>query len=163
MMEFRVVDTVHSAFTVADLNKTLVLFRDFLGCEVLVQDHGAPEIVETLTGIKGAPCKLGFVRIPGGHMIEFIEYDGPNDRRDLKARPCDTGAAHIALAVDNLDRALAGAKTAGLELYNKVVTIDDKGMKGVRSAYFRAADGLTIELIQWNSAGDPFKRMPKQS
>ncbi len=163
MSGFRVTDTVHSAFTVADLDRTLGLFRDFLGCEVLVRDQGTPDVVETLTGIRGAPCKLGFVRIPGGHMIEFIEYEGPNDRRDLKARPCDTGAAHIALAVDNLEGALAGAKRAGLTLYNKVVDIEDEGMKGVRSAYFKAADGLTVELIQWNAAGDPFKKMPKQS
>ncbi len=154
---FRVVDTVHSAFTISDLERTLSLFRDFLGCEVVVRDAGTPEIVETLTGIKDAPCKLGFVRIPGGHMIEFIEYEGPTDRGRVESRPCDTGAAHIALAVNDLDAALAGAKDAGLSLYNEVVTIDDEPMTGTRSAYFYDPDGLTIELIQWNANGDPFK------
>lgn len=154
---FNVVDTVHSAFTVSDLERTLTMFRDFLDCEVVVQDAGRPEIVETLTGIKNAACKLGFVRIPGGHMIEFIEYEGPADRGRVRSRPCDTGAAHIALAVDDLDAALAGAREAGLTLYNGVVTIDDEPMRGTRSAYFYDPDGLTIELIQWNENGDPFK------
>ena len=154
---FSVVDTVHSAFTVSDLEQTLARFRDFLGCEVVVQDRGAPEVVETLTGIADARCKLGFVRIPGGHMIEFIEYEGPADRGRVRSRPCDTGAAHIALAVDDLDAALAGAAKAGLTLYNGVVTIGEAPMTGTRSAYFRDPDGLTIELVQWNENGDPFK------
>ena len=155
-VDFKVVDTVHSAFTVSDLERTLTMFRD-IGCEVAAQDAGAPEIVKTLTGIDNAPCKLGFVRIPGGHMIEFIEYEGPSDRGQVKSRPCDTGAAHIALAVNDLDAALAGAADVGLTLYNEVVTIDDAPMTGTRSAYFRDPDGLTIELIQWNANGDPFK------
>ena len=157
MTAFRVTDVVHSAFTVANLDQTLALFRDYLGCEVVAQDRGTSSVVETLTGT-AAPCKLGFVRIPGGHMIEFIEYEGPIDRRDLKAKPSDTGAAHIALAVDNLDGVLASADKAGLHIMNKVVKIQEKPMDGVRSAYFRAADGLTIELIQWNNLGDPFKK-----
>ena len=154
---FNVVDTVHSAFTVSDLGRTLAMFRDFLGCEVVAEDAGGADVVETLTGIEDARCKLGFVRIPGGHMIELVEYEGPADRGRVRSRPCDAGAAHIALAVDDIDAALAGAAQAGLTLYNGVVTIDEAPMTGTRSAYFRDPDGLTIELVQWNESGDPFK------
>ena len=59
---FNVVDTVHSAFTVSDLGRTLAMFRDFLGCEVVAEDAGGADVVETLTGIEDARCKLGFVR-----------------------------------------------------------------------------------------------------
>ena len=144
MADFKVLGTVHTAFAVSDLQRTIRLFRDFLGFELVAEDVGEPELVETLTGVR-ADVNLGFIRSPDGHMIELVEWQAPADRQRVNARICDTGAWHFALEVDNLEGALAGAKDYGLVMYNRVV---ERPERGARTAYFRDPDGITIELAQ---------------
>lgn len=144
MAGFNVLGTVHSAFAVSDLERTIRMFDEFLGFEIVVRDEGQPDLVETLTGIR-AHVNLGFVRSPDGHMIELVEWTEPADRGKIEYRICDTGAWHMALEVDDLQAAIDEAPAYGLKMYNRVVERDG-GTR--RTAYFRDPDGITIELAQ---------------
>jgi hypothetical protein len=46
--------------------------------------------------------------VPEGadHILELIQYNTPAARRRVAPHPWDTGAAHVALSVDNIDGAV---------------------------------------------------------
>jgi len=159
MAKFKVTETTHMSWTVADVDKALARFRDLWGFKVLAQIDGPADVCEVLTKVKDAPLKIGHMRTPDGHYVELIQYLGPRDKGRVRCRPCDTGAAHIALGVDDLDAAVAEAKAFGVELMNGVMELYDPGLEGVKACYLKDPDGIMIELIQWNRNGNPFHAM----
>ena len=147
MSDFKILDTNHTSFTVSDLDATLAYFRDVLGFAVTPKLPRGPNVVRDVTGIEGAEITVAFVDAPG-HRIELIEYAAPADRSRIAARPCDTGATHIAFDVDDIDAAIAASANAGFAPLGTVAITDAGPNKGGRIVYLRNADGLAIELIQ---------------
>ena len=156
---FNVTETIHTSWTVSNVDAAVARFSECFGFEVVAQIDGPADVNETLTGVKDAPLKIAHLRVPGGHFVELIQYLGPDGRDSLGARPCDTGAAHIALGVDALDAAVASAASHGLTLMNGVMELYDPGLEGVKACYLKDPDGIMIELIQWNADGNPFLKM----
>jgi catechol 2,3-dioxygenase-like lactoylglutathione lyase family enzyme len=95
---------------------------------------------------------IAYVRGPG-HSLELIEYKGPADRGAVRPRPCDTGFAHVAFNVLDVDAALAAVKPYGVEPIAPPVAIDKGPNTGRRVVYTRDPDGITIEFIEV-AAGD---------
>src|SRR3954467_6985492 len=105
-MAFRILAADHTGITVSDIQRSLAFWRDVLGFELSHRAHQKGELAEQITGIPGAEILIAVVKAPG-HKIELLEYRAPADRRqDNGRRPCDLGAAHIALTVDDLDEIL---------------------------------------------------------
>ncbi|MCB1810876.1 MAG: VOC family protein, partial [Candidatus Competibacteraceae bacterium] len=102
MSDFRITSTNHTSFTVSDLDRILAFFRDGLGFEVTSKAPRDPQLIERITGVNNAQVMIAYVRAPG-HSLELIEYTAPADRSAVRPRPCDTGFAHIAFNVENLD------------------------------------------------------------
>jgi catechol 2,3-dioxygenase-like lactoylglutathione lyase family enzyme len=150
MAGFKVVKTEHTGITVSNLERSVRMFRDVLGFQVLSQESepGHADHVRTLSNLKNAPVKLAFVKAPGGHVLELIEYHGPKSKSKVKARPCDTGYLHLALGVDNLTAAIKAADKAGLKVMNEVVRVKEGAAKGAKAAYLRDRDGIIVEMIQ---------------
>ncbi len=148
MANFKVVGTDHTAFTVSDIERTIKVFTDLLGYEVLsneiVDDCDA---IQTLTGVEDAAVKMAYLRAPGGHEVELLEYFETKDRKRMKGRPCDIGFAHIALNVDNVEAAVEEAQKLGFETYNKILNMDVDGRPLLSSVYMHDADGINIEFI----------------
>lgn len=147
MGAFTVLSTHHTSFTVSNLDRSLVFFRDVLGFPVIHSEHADQKLASGLAGIPDADVKLAFVQAPG-HSIELVEYLGPADRKQVSARTCDSGAAHIALVVDDLDGAMDAARRAGLALVGEAVTVREGAAAGARAVYMRDPDGIQIEFIQ---------------
>ena len=149
MSGFRITGTNHTSFTVSDLERALGLFRDGLGFEVTSKAPRDPKLTERITGIPGAELLIAFVRAPG-HSIELIEYKAPAQRGRVDARPCDTGFAHIAFDVDDVDAVLEAVRPHGVVPISPPVAIDQGPNKGRRVVYTRDPDGITIEFIEAN-------------
>ena len=94
MPQFNVLATNHTSFTVSDLDRTVAFFRDALGFEVTSKAPRAPDAIEQITGVEGAEVMIAYVRGPG-HSLELIEYSAPEDRAQVRPRPCDVGFAHV--------------------------------------------------------------------
>ncbi|MGW8269579.1 MAG: VOC family protein [Burkholderiales bacterium] len=146
-MSYRVLGTNHTSFTVSSLDRAIGFFRDCLGFQVLNRAPRDPEIVSRITGVEGADMEIAFLRGPGC-TIELIEYKAPAARGRVEARPCDAGFAHMAFDVDDVDAAIAAAKTHAVEPIAPPVPINDGPNKGRRVAYLRDPDGVTIEFIE---------------
>lgn len=145
-MTFRVLGANHTSFTVSSLDRSLALFRDCLGFELVSRAPRDPAIVSRVTGVAGAEMEIAFLRGPG-QVVELIEYKAPADRGRVQARPCDAGFAHLALDVDDVDAAVAAAARHGMRAVNPPLAIDQGPNKGKKVVYLRDADGVTLEFI----------------
>jgi catechol 2,3-dioxygenase-like lactoylglutathione lyase family enzyme len=66
----------------------------------------------------------------------------------VRSRPCDTGFAHIAFDVDDIEAAISAAASHGVTPVAETVTIDKGPNAGGKAVYLRDPDGITIEFIQ---------------
>lgn len=147
MASVRVSGTNHTSFTVRDLDRAIVLFRDGLGFELLSKAPRDPQAIAAITGVAGGEVTIAFLQGPS-HRVELIEYHAPADRGASTPRPCDAGFAHLALDVADMDAALAVAAEHRLGLLGQVYVIDQGPNAGRRVAYFRDDNGLTLEFLE---------------
>jgi catechol 2,3-dioxygenase-like lactoylglutathione lyase family enzyme len=89
---------------------------------------------------------VGFFRDCLG--FELIKYRAPASKGAVKARPCDTGFAHVAFNVDDAVAAVAAVELYGVKPVSPPVTIDQGPNKGRRVVYVRDWDGVTLEFIE---------------
>ena len=146
-MSFRILGTNHTSFTVSNLDRTIGFMRDCLGFEVISKAPRDPALVSHITGVEGADMMIAFLKAPG-HTLELIEYRAPATKGAVKARPCDTGFAHVAFNVDDVPAAVEAVKHYGVKPIAQPVTIDQGPNKGRKVVYLRDWDGVTIELIE---------------
>jgi catechol 2,3-dioxygenase-like lactoylglutathione lyase family enzyme len=146
-MSFRVLGTNHTSFTVSNLDRTVAFWRDCLGFELVSKAPRDPALVSRITGVAGADMVIAFLKAPG-HTIELIEYRAPASKGAVKARPCDTGFAHLAFNVDDAAAAVAAVERYGVKPVSAPVTIDQGPNKGRKVVYVRDWDGVTIEFIE---------------
>jgi glyoxylase I family protein len=145
-MTFRVLSANHTSFTVSSLDRTLAFFTGCLGFKLVSRAPRDPKIIQKVTGVAGAEMEIAFVRGPG-QMVELIEYKAPASKGRVEARPCDTGFAHLALDVDDVDAAVGAAARYGVTAIHPPVEIDQGPNKGKKVVYLRDWDGVTIEFI----------------
>ena len=149
MAAFKILRTNHTSFTVSDIDRTIAFFRDALGCSVV--SPKAPrdqETIQQITGISGADVMIAYLMAPGGHHIELIEYLAPKDRGSVRPRPCDTGSAHLAFDVDDIEAAIAAAKDHDVQPIGPIVTNNKGPNAGCKVVYLHDPDGITIEFLQ---------------
>lgn len=143
----RITGTNHTSFTVSDLDRSVRFFTEALGFELLHRGPRDPEMIARVVGVAGADIEVAYVQAPG-HRLELIEYKAPADRSRVDSRPCDTGFAHIAFDVDDVDAALAAAADHGVKPVGSPQDLHTGPNKGGRVVYTRDPDGVTVEFIQ---------------
>jgi len=147
MSGFQVLRTNHTSFTVSDLDRTCGFFEDALGFEVISRAPRDPALIGQITGVDGADIEVAYVQGPG-HRLELIQYLAPDDRGHVDAQPCDTGFAHLAFDVTDVDAAIAASQVFGFRPINAPAPIDKGPNAGSRVVYLRDPDGVTIEYIE---------------
>jgi catechol 2,3-dioxygenase-like lactoylglutathione lyase family enzyme len=148
MRPFEILSTNHTSFTVSNLERTLAFFRDGLGFTVTSKAPRDPKTIERIVGVAGADIEVAYVRGPG-HSLELIEYKGPRDKGRVESRPCDTGFAHIAFDVRNIEAAIEAAGRYGVTPVAPPVLLTQGGPNaGSKVVYLRDPDGITIEFIE---------------
>jgi len=145
---FKILAADHTGITVSDLERSLSFWRDVLGFELSHRAHQSGALASEITGVAGAEISLAVVKAPG-HKIELLQYHAPSNRK-LKSEfhPCDVGANHIALTVDNLDAVIDKITAAGWKTGGKAQTLTMGPNAGKRVVYVRDPDGTTIEFMQ---------------
>lgn len=146
-MGLRVVSTNHTSFTVSSLDRSVGFFRDCLGFELVSRAPRDPALIEKITGVAGADLEIAFLRAPG-HTLELIEYKAPAGKGRVDARPCDTGFAHVAFNVEDVDAVLAAVAPFGVKPIGAPVAINAGPNKGRKVVYVRDWDGVTLEFIE---------------
>jgi catechol 2,3-dioxygenase-like lactoylglutathione lyase family enzyme len=141
---FVVLSTIHTSFTVTDLDRSVAFWQKVMGYALTRRTRGSGDMVSHLIGVVGADIELAILE-GGGHVLELIQYNSPSDRRQSVPRPWDVGAAHVALNVDNIEAAVAAMTEHGWSVAGTIV-LNPRSQS--RVAYVRDWDGVTIELIE---------------
>jgi diaminopimelate decarboxylase len=139
----------HVSVTCASIERSLAFYRDGLGLTVRERGLETDERIGAVVGLLGARLRFADLALGDGGLLELLEYESPAGRA-LRPRPNDAGAAHVALAVDDLDGALRRLQRLGFPSRSAPVTLDDHDgtWKDVRIAYVDDPDGFVVELIE---------------
>jgi catechol 2,3-dioxygenase-like lactoylglutathione lyase family enzyme len=137
---------------VADMDKSLVLYRDILGLEVTnTLPFAANEAIMKMGATEGGQSRIAVLRIPGfGMGIELIEYKDV-ERKPQRPHFIDPGAANVSMRVRNLDA-----------LFEKIMTVPGvnvltEGGKPItlttpngtlHAVFLQDPDGFVLELLE---------------
>lgn len=126
----------HVGLSVADLDTQ----RRFYTEAFALQEQNYAEIPRART-------RIAFLRAATGLGIELVERAGSVQHRDSNALEAAGRQSffHLALAVADLDEAIATAVAAGAE---PISTPAKAQRPGIRFAYIRDPEGNLIELVQ---------------
>ena len=145
----RVVGVHHTSRSVGDMDRSLRFYRDLLGMEVLVDTEMAGEMLEREVALAGARLRLVELGTGGETMLELLQYHEPPPRADgEELRPCDVGAHHFALTVDDIHAAYEKLVEAGVEFTCPPQEVDAGYFAGHRTVYCYDPDHLIVELWQ---------------
>jgi catechol 2,3-dioxygenase-like lactoylglutathione lyase family enzyme len=147
MENFSIIGTNHTSFTVSSLNTSVAFYTEVLGFSLLNRSSREASFTERVVGVPGAQIEVAYIQAPG-HRLELIEYVAPKNRGKVSSRPCDTGFAHIAFDVDDIDAVVAAVRKANVEPLSDPVVVNAGPNKGGKAVYTRDPDGVTIEFIQ---------------
>ena len=147
MPQFSILATNHTSFTVSDLDRSIEFYVKVLGFKLLNRSPRDPSFTEKVVGVPGAQIDVAYIQAPG-HRLELIQYNAPANRGEVMSRPCDTGFAHVAFDVDDIDSVVAAVSAAGAEPLSEPVVINAGPNSGGKAVYTRDPDGVTIEFVQ---------------
>ena len=143
----------HFSFTVSDIEASIAFYRDVLGMKLVhTMVHDQPYTSKQV-GFANAYLKVAQFTIEGmpqarsGHLLELIEYLNP------KGAPTDTatnrsGAAHLALQVDDLHAEYERMKALGVRFKSEPLRIAAGKNEGGWTVYLLDPDDITLELVQ---------------
>lgn len=143
----------HFAFTISDIERSVVWYRDVLGLELVVRQRQDNEYTRAMVGIPEALLEVAEFRIPRSPsegpdvMLELIEYVSPRGTpSDLQTS--NVGVAHASFVVDDIHREYERLRRAGVSFVSAPVAITAGANTGGYGCYFRDPDGITLELFQ---------------
>lgn len=138
----------HFGLTVVDLDAATAFFEEVLGMQPLERVDLDEEFSVGVTGVRGAVLSVAFLQATG-LTVELLEYvAGPPAARAAALRPCDPGAAHLALYVESIDPLVEQAREHGWLLAGQVQPIRIGPRAGGRAAYLSDSSGAVIELVE---------------
>jgi methylmalonyl-CoA epimerase len=125
----------HVGVAVADLDESIRIYQSALGAELV---HRATNEKE---GLEAAFLKVGDGEV---ELMAPLREDSPVGKFLAKRGP---GLHHVAYAVADIDKALAGARVSGVELIDSEPRI---GMHGTRIAFIhpKSVGGVLTELVE---------------
>lgn len=144
----RVTGFWHAGVTVKDMAEALRFYRDGLGLEIADRYEIGGGYAGPIVGLEPESMLVVFLEVPGSDAkIELFEYRGI-ERHPASARPCDYGAGHLCLFVDDLEVIHARLLDAGFSARGPVIHIGRGPRSGAKVVYTIDPDGYHVELYQ---------------
>jgi lactoylglutathione lyase len=139
----------HAGVTVSDMDESLRFYRDGLGLEPLSDGFTGGESARRIWNMDPGKVRVVFLKVPGSDaVVELFEF-GDVERHSASSRPCDYGAGHFCLYVDDAEGLHARLRDAGFGARSdEVVTIGQGRWAGAKAVYLKDPDGYHVELFQ---------------
>ena len=140
----------HTGYTVSDLEKSLVFYRDQLGLEVIATQEKQGGYLAAIVGYPDAHVRMAHLRVAGsGHVVELFQYLAPSGADPGSREPRDVGTSHLCLLVDDLPATYARLLEVGVDTFvSPPVEVDTGINAGGYALYLRDPDGIPVELFQ---------------
>ncbi|MCC6223285.1 MAG: VOC family protein [Thermoleophilia bacterium] len=137
----------HVGFTVSSLDRSIPFYTRLLGEEPALRKVWDVEYVGRIVGYPGVRMECAFWRLPGGTILELLQYlDPPPGRVDMETY--NAGNAHLCLVTDDIHADFERLRGSAEFRDPEPVAIPWGPYEGGWAAYLRDPDGITIELLQ---------------
>lgn len=147
----------HVSWTVPDLDAAVAFYRDVLGGEELFRmgpldaadmprDADGRDWMATHVNVPGARLTLVMMKLTDNMNFQLVQYDKPDDRRQELPRNCDRGGHHLALRVDDVDKAIAYLTAHGCTAM-EIIHIEAGPLAGKKNVYMTDPFGHSLEIV----------------
>jgi len=143
----------HIGLVVPDLDAATTFFASVLGAQPLYDVGPFPAHQEWMAGhLAGASRehihRMRMLAVANGPSIELIELTGADGGSTASSEVAPAGW-HIALYVEDMDRALSALKDHGCQILSGPVEMTEGLSAGLTWLYFRAPWGQQLELVSY--------------
>jgi catechol 2,3-dioxygenase-like lactoylglutathione lyase family enzyme len=139
----------HIGMSVGNIDDALAFWERFLGAPALWRELLNRPYLAKIMGIPGVSIKGAFLELPGGVILELLDYEAPRKRGNPETT-ANPGNIHLCLAVEDARVAWKHALDCGAKPVSREgpIEVDGGPNAGARVAYLRIHDGITLELFQ---------------
>lgn len=137
----------------SDFNRSVAWYNEHFGFLLVSEDRLDQEATASLFplyGVKGAQVRMGFLRAPGGSVIELFEFEPK--RKGGPATWNAPGFTHVALNVSGVAAWIERLEPKEVEF---VTAAQRTG--NVEWAFFKDPDGNLLELIDLKASRPALK------
>ena len=144
----------HTGITVPDVKAATTFFTDVLGCSHAMSfgpfsdDKGTFMKDVVNVNPRAVIDEISMVRCGYGSNIELFQYQSPDQAKTLP-KNSDIGGHHIALYVDDIEKAAAYLKSKNVTTMQGPIPVNEGPAAGQSILYFLAPWGLQMELISY--------------
>ena len=143
----------HTNLIARDWKRLVRFYTDVFGCRPKGPERDMSGAwLDSVTSLRNAHITGIHLRLPGygedGPTLEIFSYDQLVEREIPAANQC--GFAHIAFAVDDVDKALKAVIAAGGGADGRVASTEVDGVGLLRVVYARDPEGNIVELQKWS-------------
>jgi catechol 2,3-dioxygenase-like lactoylglutathione lyase family enzyme len=148
----------HAGLTVSDFNRAVRFYWEVFGCPLVGVADTPPDRVRTFFGVdgpapggrsdrepvegsKGPSCKIGWIRVPGGGVLEIFEFQPQQPPIEIPWNR--VGLTHISFNVRNLSKWYDYLRSQGVECVSR----PERSPRGHSFFFVRDFDGNLIELM----------------
>src|ERR1700757_2154967 len=154
----------HTGITVPVVKAPTPFFTDVIGCQHAMSfgpfsdDKGT--FMQDVVNVnpRAVIDEISMVRCGYGSNTELFQYESPDQAKTLP-KNSDIGGHHIALYVDDIDKAAAYLQSKGVKTLKGPIPINEGPAAGQSILYFFAPWGLQMELISYPK-GMAYERAP---
>jgi catechol 2,3-dioxygenase-like lactoylglutathione lyase family enzyme len=138
----------HVGLTTADLDGSVRFYGDGLGLRLRGRGETDSPELSTLVGLSDTKLRWAEFYLPGGQILEILEYVSPTGT-PLVQRTCDPGSAHFAFEVRGIEALCDRLEQQGVTVRSRPVLIEEPGdWEGYRCIYAVDPDGFTVEFVE---------------
>ncbi len=144
---------VHTNLIARDWKKLVRFYGDVFDCIPKDPERDlSGEWLDRVTSLSAARLRGVHLRLPGyggdGPTLEIFSYDDMPDRQ--LPMPNEPGFAHLAFAVDDVEKALETVISAGGSSVGEIATTEVGGVGSLQVIYARDPEGNIVELQKWS-------------
>jgi catechol 2,3-dioxygenase-like lactoylglutathione lyase family enzyme len=137
----------HVGFAVSSIDHSIAFYTELLGEGPVLRKVWDVEYVGRIVGYPGVKLDCAFWRLPGGTILELIEYLEPKPGR-VDMETFNAGNGHLCLVTEDLQADYERLRDVAEFRCPEPVRIPWGPYEGGWAAYLRDPDGISIELLQ---------------
>jgi len=143
-----IVSNRHTGLVVRSIDESLKFYHGLLELPLFKRAfEDSPAYIDALVGIPNVVLEYAKLRIPGGTILELLQYHSPAPtHNDGKPYPSNRhGCSHLALTVKQIDALYAKLVDYGIHCNSAPLRSPDGN---VRVFYAHDPDGIVLEFVE---------------